>query len=349
MASSGIPLSVEWRKGNLLFLDQTRLPHEIAIEPQKSVDQVWESIRQLKVRGAPAIGIAAAYGLLVDLDPAAFPDRDAIVQEVLKRAEYLETARPTAVNLAWALTRMRNRLNEAASSNPEGIYASLLTEAKLIHEEDRQICQGIAEQGLHLIKQGMNILTHCNAGALAVSELGTALAPLYLARKKGISFHVYVDETRPLLQGSRLTAWELDQSGIDVTLICDNMAAYVMSQGKIDLIITGTDRVAANGDVANKIGTLGLAILANYFKIPLYIACPSSSIDLDTQTGEEIEIEHRDPDEVRGFAGVRVAPGNIDVLNPAFDVTPANLVAGIITEKGLLTPPYGPRLADLLL
>ncbi|MDK1024317.1 MAG: S-methyl-5-thioribose-1-phosphate isomerase [Gammaproteobacteria bacterium] len=346
MASSTVPLSIEWREGNLLLLDQTRLPHEIKIEPQKSVTQVWESIRQLKVRGAPAIGIAAAYGLLVDLDPAAFADRDAIVQEIANRAEYLETARPTAVNLAWALNRMRNRLHQSAS-NPASVRASLLQEARLIHAEDRQICQAIAEQGLHLIKPGMNILTHCNAGALAVSELGTALAPLYLARKKGISFHVYVDETRPLLQGSRLTAWELDQSGIDVTLICDNMAAYVMSQGKVDLIITGTDRVAANGDVANKIGTLGLAILARHFKLPLYIACPSSSIDLDMQTGEEIEIEQRDPDEVRGFAGVRAAPENINVLNPAFDVTPANLVTGILTEKGLLTPPYGPQLADL--
>jgi methylthioribose-1-phosphate isomerase len=182
---------------------------------------------------------------------------------------------------------------------------------------------------------------------LAVSELGTALAPLYLAREQGVSFHVYVDETRPLLQGSRLTAWELSQSGIAVTLICDNMAAYVMSEGKIDLVITGTDRVAANGDVANKIGTLGLAILAKHFDIPMYIACPSSTIDLNTGTGAEIEIELRDSDEVRGFAGVRAAPENIDVLNPAFDVTPANLVSGILTEKGLLTAPYGLRLAEL--
>ena len=345
-ASSTVPLSIEWRDGNLLLLDQTRLPHEIKIEPQKSVTQVWESIRQLKVRGAPAIGIAAAYGLLGDPEPAAFGGRDVIVQEVSTRAENLEKARATAVNLAWALNRMRNRLHKSAS-NPASVRASLLQEARLIHAEDRQICQAIAEQGLHLIKPGMNILTHCNAGALAVSELGTALAPLYLARKKGISFHVYVDETRPLLQGSRLTAWELDQSGIDVTLICDNMAAYVMSQGKVDLIITGTDRVAANGDVANKIGTLGLAILARHFKLPLYIACPSSSIDLDMQTGEEIYIEPRDPDEVRVLAGVSAAQENINVLTPAVAVTPANLVTGILTEKGLLTPPYGPQLADL--
>ena len=223
----------------------------------------------------------------------------------------------------------------------------ILNEANKIYNEDIAINKRIGANGAKLLKRGSTVLTHCNAGALAVSELGTALAPLYLARKKGISFHVYVDETRPLLQGSRLTAWELDQSGIDVTLICDNMAAYVMSQGKVDLIITGTDRVAANGDVANKIGTLGLAILARHFKLPLYIACPSSSIDLDMQTGEEIEIEQRDPDEVRGFAGVRAAPENINVLNPAFDVTPANLVTGILTEKGLLTPPYGPQLADL--
>ena len=178
-------------------MDQTRLPHEIEIEAQETVIQVWESIRQLKVRGAPAIGIAAAYGILVDLDPAVYSDRDAIVEEVLDRAEYLETARPTAVNLAWALRRMRNSLTGSGSSNPQQVYASLLAEAKLIHEQDRKICQGIAEQGVHLIKEGMNILTHCNAGALAVSELGTALAPLYLAREQGASFHVYVDETRP--------------------------------------------------------------------------------------------------------------------------------------------------------
>jgi methylthioribose-1-phosphate isomerase len=346
MTASTLPLSIEWRDGSLLLLDQTRLPHEIMIEAQQSVTQVRDSIRQLKVRGAPAIGIAAAYGLLVGLDPAVWADREAMVSEVLQRADYLESSRPTAVNLAWALNRMRSKLTGSAS-DPERLYTELLAEAQLIHEEDRQICRGIAEQGLHLIKDGMNVLTHCNAGALAVSELGTALAPLYLASEKGISFHVYVDETRPLLQGSRLTAWELDQSGIATTLICDNMAAHVMSRGDIDMVITGTDRVAANGDVANKIGTLGLAILANHFNIPLYIACPSSTVDLNTQTGAEIEIELRDPDEVRGFGGNRVAPENIGVLNPAFDVTPADLVTGILTEKGLLTAPYGLRLAEL--
>jgi methylthioribose-1-phosphate isomerase len=346
MTSSNLPLSIEWQQGKLLLLDQTRLPHEIRIEVQESVAQVRDSIRQLKVRGAPAIGLAAAYGLLVDLDPAAYADRNAIVKEVLSRADHLESARPTAVNLAWALNRMRRRLTESTGDS-KAICAGLLAEAKLIHEQDRQICKGIAEQGLHLIHEGTNVLTHCNAGALAVSELGTALAPLYLARERGISFHVYVDETRPLLQGSRLTAWELDQSGIGVTLICDNMAAHVMSRGDIDLVITGTDRVAANGDVANKIGTLGLAILANYFNIPLYIACPSSTIDLNARTGADIEIELRDPDEVRGFGSARVAPENIGVLNPAFDVTPAALVSGILTERGLLTAPYGPRLTEL--
>ncbi len=342
-----LPLSVEWRDNQLLLLNQTLLPHEIVIETQQSVEQVWESIRQLKVRGAPAIGVAAAYGMLVAVEPAGITDAVQLRQELSRRAEFLRTARPTAVNLGWALDRMLRKMEVTSDPTVNGLLASLVAEAQQIHKEDREICRAIGQAGLGLIREGMNILTHCNAGALAVSEFGTALAPLYLAHQQGTRFHVYADETRPLLQGARLTAWELQQAGIDVSLICDNMAAYVMAKGKVDLVLVGTDRVAANGDVANKIGTLGLAILAAHFSIPFYVACPSSTIDLATANGALIEIEMRDASEVRDLAGIAIAARDVKVLNPAFDVTPAALVTGILTEKGLLTPPFTDRLREL--
>jgi len=227
------------------------------------------------------------------------------------------------------------------------IFAALTEEAEAIHEEDRQLCRGMGEHGASLIKDGMGVLTHCNAGGLATSELGTALAPMYVAQAQGVSFRVYADETRPLLQGARLTAWELQRSGIDVTLITDNMAAHLMAEGAIDLVITGTDRVAANGDVANKIGTLGVAILARHFGLPFYVACPSSTIDLNTPTGAGIPIEERDGEEVCHFGERRTAPEGVKTRNPAFDVTPHELVTGLITEKGILGPPYEQSLSKV--
>jgi len=347
MGATSIPLTIEWQDGQLLILDQTKLPHEVAIERQRSIGQVWESIRELKVRGAPAIGVAAAYGLLVDMNAKKYPDVGSLAAELAERAEYLKTARPTAVNLSWALDRMLVRMRQSASDNVVDLLDVMVGEAIQIHQEDRDICKGIGAAGLPLIQAGMNILTHCNAGALAVSELGTALAPLYLAHDKGIRFHVYADETRPLLQGARLTAWELQQAGIDVSIICDNMAAHVMSQGLVDMVIVGTDRVAANGDVANKIGTLGVAIAASHFNIPFYVACPSSTVDLGTPTGAQIDIEVRDASEIRELGGQLVTMPDAKVFNPAFDVTPASLVTGIVTEAGILTPEYPAKLRQL--
>jgi methylthioribose-1-phosphate isomerase len=335
-----LPPAVSWEKGSLYLIDQTRLPEQLIIEEQESVEQVWESIKQLKVRGAPAIGIAAAYGLLVGVKGSTELSRDAFLQKVKAVATYLDSARPTAVNLSWALRRMVAVAIDSAVMAPAEILALLEAEACRIHKEDRDCCRKIGEYGAPLIEDGMGILTHCNAGHLAVSELGTALAPMYTAFSQGRRFRVYADETRPLLQGARLTSWELQQGGLTVTLICDNMAAHIMSGGDIQLVIVGTDRVAANGDVANKIGTLGVAILADYFDIPFYVACPFSTIDLQTAEGRFIEIEERDPAEVTHFGLRATAPEGIEVRNPAFDITPNRLVAGFITERGIIRPPY---------
>jgi methylthioribose-1-phosphate isomerase len=341
---SPLPATLSWHAGTLSLLDQTRLPLEAVMEPQASVEQVWESIKQLKVRGAPAIGIAGAYGLVVGLQAQTHLDRAAFLQEMERLASYLDSARPTAVNLHWALTRMTRLAHGLTTATPLDILAALEREAIAIHNEDRQLCRAIGEHGLPLIQPGMGVLTHCNAGSLATSELGTALAPLYLAHQQGRTFRVYADETRPLLQGARLTSWELQQSGLDVTLICDSMAAHLMSQGLIDLVIVGTDRVAANGDVANKIGTLSVAIAAQYFGIPFYVACPYSTIDFATATGQDIVIEERGEGEVTHFGDRRTAPLNSPVRNPAFDVTPHSLVTGLITDRGLLRPPYATSL-----
>lgn len=362
-------LSLRWEGGELHFLDQTRLPGEIVEERQESAEMVWDSIKRLKVRGAPAIGIAGAYGLVLglrdqlDLDVPRFLDRAKAV------ATYLDSARPTAVNLGWALRRMLAVAEAAAAKagarqivkagDPTGkpaddraegskaLYAVLVREAEAIHAEDRAICRGIGENGESLIREGSGVLTHCNAGALATSELGTATAPMYLAFASGRRFRVYADETRPLLQGARLTAWELQRAGLDVTLICDDMAAYVMSKGLVDLCIVGCDRVAADGDFANKIGTLGVAILARHFSIPFYVACPSSTIDLATSHGADIAIEERGSEEVTSFGARRTAPEGVAVRNPAFDVTPHELVRGFVTEKGIVGPPFRENLARL--
>jgi methylthioribose-1-phosphate isomerase len=345
--TKSITPSLRWTNGEFILLDQTRLPGDIVEQRQESIEQVWESIKQLRVRGAPAIGIAGAYGLLVGMKPCRERPLSEFLARLDENAAYLNSSRPTAVNLSWALRRMRDeamRQRETVDSAAQ-LYELLVEEAIRIHDEDRAICRAIGEHGLALIHEGAGVLTHCNAGALATSELGTATAPLYLAHERGMTVRVYADETRPLLQGARLTTWELQRAGLDVTLICDNMAAYVMSQGLIDLCIVGCDRVAANGDAANKIGTLGVAILAKYFKIPFYVACPSSTVDLRTPDGNGIVIEEREADEVLLCGGRRTGPENAKVRNPAFDVTPQALIAGFITDRGILRPPYGETLA----
>jgi len=341
---SSLAKTLTWDDGVLTLLDQTLLPVEVKAEKQESIEQVWDSIKKLKVRGAPAIGIAGAYGVLYGVkDKTDLPVQE-FLDQLKKSADYLDTSRPTAVNLSWALKRMVSKANLMAEENPSSsskdIYTTLEMEAIAIHEEDKKICRDIGLNGKGLIKDGMGVLTHCNAGSLATSELGTATAPMYLAHEDGIDFKVYADETRPLLQGARLTSWELQQSGVNVTLITDNMAAFMMSKGEVDLAIVGCDRVAANGDTANKIGTMGVAILAKHFNLPVYIACPSSTIDFETQSGNDIVIEERDPEEVTSFGNRRTGPEGIKVRNPAFDVTPHELIAGFITEKGIIKAPF---------
>jgi len=333
-------VSIRWDGNRLFFLDQTKLPKAAVMEEQTSVEQVWDSIKRLKVRGAPAIGVAGAYGLVLAMREKTELSGLSFIRKLQEYAEYLNGSRPTAVNLSWALNRVVKRVEECKDPDGKKLFAELKREAEDIHREDVALCRSIGEQGLFLIKKNMGILTHCNAGRLATSEYGTATAPLYLAHEKGIPFRVYSDESRPLLQGSRLTAWELMEAGIDVTTVTDNMAAFVMAEGLIDLIIVGTDRVAANGDMANKIGTLGVAILADYFNIPFYVACPASTVDLATTKGSEIIIEERPEEEVTVIANHRVAPEGVKVRNPAFDVTPHRLIRGYITDRGMIYPPY---------
>lgn len=325
-----VPPAILWEGGQLRLLDQRRLPGAVEYLLIEDISAAVKAIANLAVRGAPAIGIAAAYALAV----AARRDAKAGLQGVLQDGgDALIAARPTAVNLRWAVQRLRRR--GAAEPNA----AALIDEAEAIHREDAAACRAIGEHGRGLIKAGANVLTHCNAGALAVSELGTATAPLYLNHQAGVRFHVYVDETRPLFQGARLTAWELACAGIDLTLICDSAAAGLMAAGRIDLIIVGADRVAANGDLVNKIGTLSLAVLANHFQVPFYVACPLSTFDPDAATGGDVPIEERAEGEIRQEHAAEVR-----AFNPAFDVTPAALVTAIITERGIARPP----LADSL-
>lgn len=337
-----LPLSVDWCEGRLHILDQTLLPNQVEIAEMTSIEDVEAAIKGLRVRGAPAIGIAAAYGMVLGLSVLSTPT--ALCEEMRRRAEFLISARPTAVNLGWACKRMLEKAEASKASSTREMVDLLEREAVAIHDEDREICVSIGNYGRSLLKDGMNVLTHCNAGSLAVSELGTALAPIYSFANQGGQVHVYADETRPLLQGARLTCWELVQNRIPVTLICDNMAAQLMSDGKVDLVLVGTDRVAANGDTANKIGTLGLAILADYFSIPFYVACPSSTLDLDLPSGAQIPIEVRADEEVSFFNGHRIAPRGVAVYNPAFDVTPHALITGFVTDQGIIKPPFAEKL-----
>jgi len=339
--------SVKWNDGQVDLLDQRLLPEEIVYLPLVTKEDVWEAIRHLKVRGAPAIGIAAAYGVVIASQAAAtIEEWNQLVNEA---AEYLATSRPTAVNLFWALDRMKAAADQitAQGFSLEDSKKALENEAIAIQQQDEETNRAIGEYALSLFKEDMGVLTHCNAGGLATAKYGTALAPFYLAKERGMKLRVFADETRPVLQGARLTAFELHQAGIDVTLICDNMAGMVMSKGWVDAVIVGTDRVAANGDVANKIGTYSVAVLAKAHGIPFYVACPLSTIDLNTPTGAEIPIEERPDEEITEGFGKRTAPQGVKVFNPAFDITPNEYVAGIITEKGIVTAPYEENLRKL--
>ena len=337
-----VPEPVRWLNERLEILDQRLLPAEIRYDIQTGVDSVTAAIRELRVRGAPAIGIAAAYGLVLAVRNAGA--NESLPQRLANAAATLISARPTAGNLAWAVNRVMARFDPALDADTN--YRRLRAEAEALHAEDRRICRAIGAAGSVLIKQGSGIMTHCNAGALAVSELGTATAPMYLAHRNGVRFRVFANETRPVLQGARLTAWELDRAGMDVTLVCDNAAGHLMSGGHVDLVIVGADRVTANGDVVNKIGTTTLAILCRHFDIPFYVACPSSTFDAATALGADVEIEERPAEEVRNLGSLEI-PAHIQVRNPAFDVTPAELVTGFVTDRGLLGPPYPETLAVL--
>ncbi|MGA2798313.1 MAG: S-methyl-5-thioribose-1-phosphate isomerase [Thermoguttaceae bacterium] len=334
--------------GHLRLIDQTRLPVEFVEIDCPNVEAVWEAIKTLRIRGAPAIGIAAAYGVIVGLQNVIAADETPFFDRLRKVAAYLATSRPTAVNLFWALKRMQAKAESLRGNPTTQIAAALLDEARTIHEEDRQMCRAIGRHGAALLQDGQGVLTHCNAGGLATSDYGTALAVFFAAAESGKTLHVYVDETRPLLQGARLTAWELQQRGIDATLICDSMAAQVMREGRVKAVVTGADRIAANGDSANKIGTYGLAVLARAHNIPFYIAAPTSTFDLSISSGAEIPIEQRDPREITHAFGRQTAPDGIQVYNPAFDVTPAILITAIVCDCGLIQPVTRERIAEVL-
>jgi methylthioribose-1-phosphate isomerase len=336
------PRTIAWigdTRGFVRLIDQTLLPTQVVYRDCRTVEEVWEAIKVLRVRGAPAIGIAAAMGVIVGLQTLKNPTTELLRARLQEVADYLRTSRPTAVNLFWALDRMQRRGLELLQRDPPAhVPRALLDEALAIEEEDRQMCRSIGRIGAPLIREGQGVLTHCNAGGLATADYGTALAVMFAAAEEGRRFAVFADETRPLLQGARLTAWELQQRGLDVTLICDNMAAQVMKEGRVHIVITGADRIAANGDAANKIGTYGVALLAKAHGVPFYVAAPSSTFDLSLTNGDAIPIEQRDPREVTHGLGKQIAPDGVKVYNPAFDVTPAALIEGIITEKGLIQP-----------
>ncbi len=340
--------TVRWNGHALFIIDQTLLPGTFREIQLDSLESVWEAIKRLRVRGAPAIGVCAAFGVLVGVREANARATDTILRAVDHAADYLASSRPTAVNLFWALDRMKRVTHEAATSlHDTALLARVEQEAVAIYEEDRQLCRAIGRHGAPLIGEGAGVLTHCNAGGLATADYGTALAVMFRAHEEGRRFRVYADETRPLLQGARLTAWELLQAGIDVTLICDNMAGQVMREGKVDLVVVGADRIASNGDTANKIGTYSVALLAKAHGVPFYVAAPYSTFDLSIQDGNAIPIEQRDPLEVTCGFGTPTAPDGVKVYNPAFDVTPAELIAGIITERGILRPPFTESVAGL--
>ena len=335
------PETISFADGVLTLIDQTKLPGELVTLDCTTIEQTYDAIKRLVVRGAPAIGISAAYGVCLAKGDDGKPNRDAYLHAI----DYLATSRPTAVNLFWALDRMKAVVD---ATNDGELHKRLVSEAIAIHDGDREMCHSIGRNGAPLLQGKGKVLTHCNAGGLATSTWGTALAPIYHLHEAGESIKVYADETRPLLQGGRLTAWELSQAGVDVTVCTDSMSGSLMQAGEVGAVIVGADRIAANGDVANKIGTYPLAVLANYHNIPFYVAAPSSTFDLELESGDLIPIEQRGRDEVASPYGTTVVPDAANVINPAFDSTPAKLVTAIITERGVVLSPDKEKLAKHL-
>lgn len=345
-------VALDEEKNAVVIIDQTLLPGQTKLIELKTAQEIWDAIYLLKVRGAPAIGVAAAMGIYVLAKGIEEENFDAFYAKFREYKEYLDSARPTAVNLSWALKRMERVALKAGREDGkavEEVKEILHREALTIRDEDIEVCRKIGENGLALVKPGDGILTHCNAGQLATVKYGTATAPIYLGQERGYHFHVFADETRPLLQGARLTAYELSSSGVDVTLICDNMSASVMSKGLVQAVFVGCDRVAANGDTANKIGTSVVAAVAKYYGVPVYICAPTSTIDMETPTGAEIHIEERPAHEVTEmWYKERMAPEGVKVYNPAFDVTDHELIAGIVTEYGVARAPYTESLREIM-
>lgn len=332
----------------LVIIDQTLLPNEERRLALTSLDDIWRAINTLQVRGAPAIGVAAAIGLYVAAYRVATDDEAAFIRQVQSDSAFLASARPTAVNLSWALERMVKAMLRQQGAGVEALKEVLHQEAEAIRAEDIDVCRKLGEYGLSLIHDGDGILTHCNAGGLATVKYGTALAPIHLGRERGMNFKVYLDETRPLLQGARLSAYEMAAAGVEATVICDNMASVVMKNRWVQAVFVGCDRVAANGDIANKIGTNTVAILAQYYQIPFYVCAPTSTIDWACAGGENIIIEERPAEEITTMWYQKpMVPANVKVFNPAFDVTAADLVTAIITEYGIIRPPYQENLQKL--
>ena len=341
-------VTMDERTGELVIIDQTRLPGETVFLRLSGAEEIHRAIRTLQVRGAPAIGVAAAIGIYAACRRLPDTDYESFAREFFRIRDYLAGARPTAVNLVWALERMGRVVRENPGRGARELKALLRAEALEIRDEDIRVCRSIGENGLTLLRDGDGILTHCNAGQLATTRYGTALAPIHVGRERGMRFHVFTDETRPLLQGARLSAYELAADGVETTLICDNMASSVMARGWVRAVLVGCDRVAANGDTANKIGTSGVAILARHYGIPFYVCAPLSTVDMACPDGGSIEIEQRAAEEVTElWYEKRMAPEGVEVYNPAFDVTDAALITAFITERGVIRPPFAPAFQRL--
>lgn len=339
--------SISWQEDHLVILDQTQLPLREIYSDVNTIGQVWEAIKKLKVRGAPAIGIAGAYGLYLGIRELDSKNFTSFNVELNRWIEYLKSSRPTAVNLSWALERISQTVYANKDKELDEVKEIILETAKTIHDEDKRVCKQIGENGAKLVKKGCNILTHCNTGGLATGAYGTAFSVILHANDAEKDIHVWVDETRPLLQGARLTTWELKQAEIPFHLITDSMAGSLMRTGKVDMVVVGADRVTANGDTANKIGTYPLAVLAKENEIPFYVALPLSTFDLETASGDEIEIEERDEEEVTHIAKTPITPKKTEAYNPAFDVTPHKYISGFITEKGIVKPDFQKNIKKL--